>query len=118
MSNSSDARPTRVALVDAYSMGRYLLPALRPHGVECVFVQSPSPDVHLAKLPIPEGFADVVRHDGDVAATAAALRERGVGYVIAAGESGVELADQLSAELGTPGNGMTRPTARRNKYDM
>jgi biotin carboxylase len=118
MSNSSDAGPTRVALVDAYSMGRHLLPALRPHDVECVFVQSPSPDVHLAKMPIPDGFVDLVRHDGDVAATAAALRERGVGYVIAAGESGVELADQLSAALGTPGNGMTRPTSRRNKYDM
>jgi biotin carboxylase len=118
MSDSSDAGPTRVALVDAYSMGRHLLPALIPLGVECVFVQSPNPDVYLAKMAIPDGFVDLVRHDGDVAATAAALRERAVGYVIAAGESGVELADQLSAELGTPGNGMSRPTSRRNKYDM
>jgi biotin carboxylase len=38
--------------------------------------------------------------------------------VLAGSESGVELTDQLSAELGTPGNGMSRPTARRNKYDM
>lgn len=108
----------RVAFVDAYSMGRHLLPALRRHGTQCVHVQSPSPDVHLAKLPIPEGFVDNIRHDGDVAATANALRNRGVSHVIAAGESGVELADQLSAELGTPGNGMSLPTARRNKYDM
>jgi biotin carboxylase len=118
MPTSSGTRPTRVALVDAYSMGRHLLPALRRYGVECVHVQSPSPDVHLARLPIPEDFVDNVRHTGDVAATAAALRERAVGYVVSAGESGVELADQLAAELGTPGNGMSRPTARRNKYDM
>ena len=46
------------------------------------------------------------------------LREHGVSSVIAGNESGVELTDQLSVELGTPGNGMSRPTARRNKYDM
>jgi biotin carboxylase len=110
--------PTRVALVDAYSMGRLLLPALHRHGAECVHVQSPSPDIHLGRRPIPDGFVGNVRHVGDVVATASALRESGVSWVIAAGESGVELADQLSAELGTPGNGMSRPTARRNKYDM
>jgi biotin carboxylase len=118
MPTSSRAQTTRAALVDAYSMGRHLLPALHRHDVECVHVQSPSPDVHLARLPIPDGFVDNVRHDGDVVATASALRARGVSFVIAAGESGVELADLLSAELDTPGNGMSRPTARRNKYDM
>jgi biotin carboxylase len=118
MPTSSGARTTRVALVDAYSMGRHLLPALNRHDVECVHVKSQNPDVHLAQMTIPEGFADTVRHDGDLAATASALRERRIDYVIAAGESGVELADQLSAELGTPGNGMSRPTSRRNKYDM
>jgi biotin carboxylase len=118
MPTSFRARTTRVAFVDAYSMGRHLLPVLHRYGTECVHVQSPNPDVHLAQLPVPDGFVDNVRHDGDVVATASALRKRGVSYVIAAGESGVELADQLSAELGTPGNGMSRPTARRNKYDM
>ncbi|MFY1636528.1 ATP-grasp domain-containing protein [Solwaraspora sp. WMMB335] len=108
----------RVALVDAYSMGRHLLPVLGPLGVECVHVQSPAPDVHLAKLPVPDGFAAGVRHTGDLAATAAALREQRVSFVISAGESGVELADLLNAELGTPGNGMSRPSSRRNKYDM
>jgi biotin carboxylase len=87
-------------------------------GIECVHVQSPNPDVHLARLPFPEGFVANVRHDGDVAATASALRELGVGWVISSGESGVELTDRLAAELGTPGNGMSRPTSRRNKYDM
>ncbi|MFJ6618276.1 ATP-grasp domain-containing protein [Kitasatospora sp. NPDC091335] len=107
-----------MAFVDAFSMGRHLLPVLHRLGMECVHVQSPSPDVHMARLPFPEGFVADIRHDGDIDATAAALREQEVAWVIAAGESGVELADRLSAELGTPGNGMSRPTARRNKYDM
>ncbi|MEU3777872.1 ATP-grasp domain-containing protein [Streptomyces sp. NPDC032472] len=105
-------------MVDAYSLGRHLVPALRRHGMECVHVQSPNPDVHLGQMPVPDGFVTNIRHEGDVAATASVLREYGVGQVISGGESGVALADQLSAELGTPGNGMSRPAARRNKYDM
>ena len=118
MPSSSRARTQRVAFVDAFSMGRHLLPALHRLGMECVHVQSPNPDLYMARLPFPEGFVDNVRHHGDVAATASALREHGVRWVIASGESGVELADRLSAELGTPGNGVSRSTARRNKYDM
>ncbi|MFD3589187.1 ATP-grasp domain-containing protein [Streptomyces sp. NPDC058683] len=118
MPSSSPARAKRVAFVDAFSMGRLLLPVMNRLGIECVHVQSPNPDVHLARLPFPEGFVAKVRHDGDVAATASALRELGVGWVISSGESGVELTDRLAAELGTPGNGMSRPTSRRNKYDM
>lgn len=118
MPSSSRAHTRRVAFVDAFAMGRLLLPALHRLGLECVHVQSPSPDVHLARKPLPEGFVANVRHHGDIAATAAALREHAVDWVIASGESGVELADRLAAELGTPGNGMSWPTSRRNKYDM
>ncbi|MFG1914972.1 ATP-grasp domain-containing protein [Micromonospora sp. NPDC048898] len=118
MSEISPGRPTRVALVDAYSAGHQLVPALDRYGVECVHVRSPHPDIHAVKSKFPDGFVDDIRHDGDVAATAAELRRRGVSRVIAGGESGVELTDQLSAELGTPGNGMTRPGSRRNKYEM
>ena len=109
-------RTTRVAIVDSYRMGHTLLTALHGHGAECVHVYSPTPDVHLTYNL--DGFIDNIRHDGDVVATASALRKHGVSRVLAGSESGVELTDQLSAELGTPGNGMSRPTARRNKYDM
>ncbi|MGW5271508.1 ATP-grasp domain-containing protein [Streptomyces sp. NPDC004044] len=118
MPSSSGTQSKRVAFVDAFSLSRHLLPALSRFGVECVHVQSPNPDVHISRLPIPEGFVDQIRHEGDVAATASALREHGVGWVISVGESGVELTDRLAAELGTAGNGMSRPTSRRNKYDM
>lgn len=108
----------RVALVDAYSAGNLMVPALNREGVECVHVRSPEPDVNMVKLKFPDGFADDIRHEGDLAATAAALRAWEVGCVIAGGESGVELADRLNAELGTPGNGMSRPSCRRDKYEM
>jgi biotin carboxylase len=107
---------TRVAIVDSSSSGRFLPAALSRHGVECVHVRSLYPDVH---LPVStEGYVEFVRHDGDLAATASALRKLGVGRVVAGTESGVELADELNVELGTPGHGMSRPTCRRNKYDM
>ncbi|MCW2934454.1 MAG: hypothetical protein JWM19_5416 [Actinomycetia bacterium] len=116
MSTNSGARTTRVAIVDSYRAGHNLLTALRQHGTECVHVQSLNPDVHLKyKL---DGFIDNVRHDGDVVATASALHKYEISRVLAGSESGVELTDQLSADLGTPGNGMNRPTARRNKYEM
>lgn len=118
MSTISYGRTTRVALVDAYSTGHQLVPALNQHGVECVHVRSPHPNIHQIKSRFPDGFVDDIRHEGDVAATASVLREQRVSCVLPGAESGVPLADQLSAELGTPGNGMTRPASRRNKYEM
>jgi hypothetical protein len=81
-----------------------------------VHVLSPNPDIY--ETFDLDDYVGGVRYGGDLAATASVLHEYGVSRVIAAGDSGVELADRLSAELGTPGNGMSRPTARRNKYDM
>lgn len=106
----------RTAIVDAYGIARFLPAALARHGVHSVHVRSQHPDVHLAYRP--EDFAVDLQHSGDLAATAAALREQGVGFVVAGAESGVLLADALSAALGTPGNGMSRPLARRDKYEM
>ncbi len=118
MSTGSRTQTTRVALVDGYATGHQLVPAMNQHGAECVHVRSLHPDVHTVKAKFPDGYLDDIRFEGDIAATAAALRKWDVSCVVAGGESGVELADRLSAELGTPGNGMTRPDSRRNKYEM
>ncbi|MFE5818102.1 ATP-grasp domain-containing protein [Streptomyces sp. NPDC056479] len=105
-----------MAIVDAYSTGSLLPAVLDRYDIECVHVRSPNPDVILSSAP--EGFIDDVQDFGDVEATASVLRKHDVTHVIAGQEAGVELADRLSAELGTPGNGMSRPTARRNKHEM
>ncbi|GGV17763.1 ATP-grasp domain-containing protein [Kitasatospora herbaricolor] len=104
------------AVVDAYGIARFLPAALRRYGVEYLHVRSQEPDIHLAYRP--EDFTVDLQHEGDLAATAARLREHGVDFVVAGAESGVLLADALSAELGTPGNGMTRPASRRDKFAM
>lgn len=106
----------RCAIVDAYGIGRFLPAALRRYGVEPIHVRSQFPDVHLEYQP--EDFTVDIQHDGNIEATATQLRKQQVDFVVAAMESGVLLADALSAALGTPGNGMTRPAARRNKYKM
>jgi biotin carboxylase len=103
----------RVAVVDANGMAAHLPAALAGHGLETVRVRSEAPNVHLTGT-----LAADVRHRGDVAETAAALRHLDVGFVLAGTESGVLLADELSAALGTPGNGMTSPRARRDKFEM
>ncbi|MEE1751922.1 hypothetical protein [Streptomyces sp. SP18CS02] len=104
------------AIVDAYGIARYLPEALRRYGVAYIHVRSQSPDVHLTYRA--EDFDVDIEHRGDVAATARTLRDHGVGIVIAGAESGVLLADALSAELGTRGNGMSRPAVRRDKHGM
>ncbi|MFI0777325.1 hypothetical protein [Streptomyces sp. NPDC021212] len=104
------------AIVEAYGIARYLPRALRRYGVEYVHVRSQNPDIHLTYRP--QDFDVDIEHCGDVAATARSLRDHGVTIVIAGTESGVLLADGLSAELGTRGNGMTRPAARRDKHEM
>lgn len=106
-----------VAVVDADGIGSHLPGALARQGLGCVVVRSDTPDAGFARDADGAGSYDVV-HTGDVSATAAALRGRGVDFVVAGTESGVLLADALSAALGTPGNGMSRPTARRDKYAM
>ncbi|GGY97213.1 ATP-grasp domain-containing protein [Streptomyces poonensis] len=105
-----------VALVDAYGAGRLLPDALRLRGVDFVHVRSPFPDTRLAYRP--EDFAVDIQHTGELADTVRQLRELRVDSVVAAAESGVLLADELSAALGVPGNDLELSSARRNKFAM
>jgi biotin carboxylase len=104
------------AVVDANATGQFLPAAIEARGTRCVFVRSQGPPVSAwgdRHRPVTE-----VRHRGDVARTAAALRALGVDAVVAGGESGAELAAVLSGRLGLPGNGASRPSARRDKHEM
>ncbi|WP_328937119.1 ATP-grasp domain-containing protein [Streptomyces tauricus] len=112
---------TQVAVVDADGMGAFLPAALAREGVRSVRVRSDAPNPHLSPRPDRSGCSgpsSEVTHRGDLTATADALRRCGVDFVVAGAESGVLLADALSAELRTPGHGMRRPSARRDKYEM
>lgn len=104
------------AIVDAYRMANNIAPELRRYGIRCVHVESGLHEED--EYYQPQDFVSEFTHAGDVRATAAALRDAGVGIVLAGSECGVLLADELSAELGTPGNGMSRPRSRRDKHEM
>ncbi|GLZ81490.1 ATP-grasp domain-containing protein [Actinorhabdospora filicis] len=107
-----------VAIVDVYAPNRRLAPAFREAGYRVVRVQS-TPDPPLVYRAAPFDLSPYeanIAHDGDLAATVAALSAYAPEAVIAGGELGVELADALSEAMGTPGNGTALSPARRDKY--
>jgi biotin carboxylase len=106
-----------VVLVDAYAPSAKLTQAFLDHGCEVVRVQSTAevPPFYQGALSLDE-FADNIVHHGDLADTAAAVAKHEPVAVLAAGELGVTLADQLSETLGLPTNGTELSDARRDKY--
>jgi biotin carboxylase len=109
----------KTAIVDAYSTGRYLAPALHRHGAGTVHVQS---DPGLPRFYLdtyePGDFTAALVHDGDLRRTAEWLRGQGVDLIVAGSEPGVDLAERLAVRLGTPANGRDTPGARRDKALM
>jgi biotin carboxylase len=109
-----------VVVVDPYSSGNQLAPALRQAGLVpvAVTVFDGAPAVY-EKSFVPEDFASVFVHAGDVAETAARVRPLAPVAVLPGAESGVGLADRLAAVL-TPGraNDPALTAARRHKGAM
>jgi biotin carboxylase len=106
------------AIVDGYSVGRYLAERLAAQGVECVHVRS-SPDIlpSILRSYRPDGIVRDLGYVADVRATARTLRQLGVERVFPGTESGVEMAERLARAVGVPWN--TGPTnLRRDKSAM
>ncbi|WKD33857.1 ATP-grasp domain-containing protein [Streptomyces xanthophaeus] len=108
-----------VVLVDAYPSSFALAKAFMDEGCDVVRVQSTVdvPKCYQGDFDTSAFSADIV-HRGVPADTAAAVAEHRPVAVIAAGEYGVELADELSEELGLPTNGRRLSPARRDKFVM
>lgn len=106
-----------VALVDAYAPNGQLTAAFRAAGCDVVRVQSTArvPPFYRGGLSLDEFTGNIV-HLGDLGETAAAVGKHEPVAVLAAGELGVELADELSEALGLPTNGTALSLARRDKY--
>lgn len=109
-----------VVLVDVYRQARLIAPQFRAAGFDCVRVQS-TPEIPLVYraggVPL-DDFTDNIVIDDDVSVTVERVAKHRPLAVIAAGESGVELADLLSARLGLPTNGVRLSAARRDKFAM
>jgi biotin carboxylase len=109
----------RIAVVDGYATARFLVAELTARGAECVHVASgPNPPAAYRRVFDPTVYLQDLGHKSDVCATAAQLRTLGVEAVVAGAESGVELADVLNHELGTPGNNVSTVAVRRDKFAM
>lgn len=108
-----------LAIVDPYTLGVDLARTCASMGVRGVAVQSTSnvPPLFAGASQL-DALGTVVCHDGDLEATGTALARENAGWVLAAAESGVVLADRLADWLGVPSNGSAASSARRNKCLM
>jgi biotin carboxylase len=106
-----------VMIVDAYPPTRRLAPLFVRAGYQVVRVLSTPEPPSVYRTPFDRSpyLADIV-HRGDLAATADAVAAHRPTAVLAGGELGVELADQLSQALGLVSNGTALSAARRDKY--
>ena len=108
-----------IALVDPYSAGAMFAEALRARGVKCIAIESSQAMPKAMKSRFnPAVFWDIIRHENNYGQTLAAVRRHCPDFVLPGGESGVELAETLSDELGLPTNGAMLREARRDKYLM
>ncbi len=108
-----------VVIVDGYSAGNLLAPEFRSRGFDTVHVQS-TPEIWKVLLPTfrPDDFDRNLIFDGNVEALLAALKPLQPIGIIPGTETGVELADTLSAGLAIKSNGVKKSAARRNKFEM
>ncbi|MGI5468206.1 ATP-grasp domain-containing protein [Streptomyces sp. CA-132043] len=107
-------------VVDAYSTGRFLPAALAAHGIGTVHIDSaPGIGDRLVGAPCPPGrCAGRLTYRGDLDALVTAVRPYAAARVLPGNETGVDLADALSAQLGLPGNVVDGRRVRRDKYEM
>ena len=111
--------PQPVAVVDTFDAGFLFAKELHRRGYPCVNVISNDAiaDEILAKCE-PEYLHATVQHRGDIANTIQQLRDFGIKHILPGCETGVTVADALSAALGGITNGTALSEARRNKYLM
>jgi biotin carboxylase len=118
MTSSSQNGPA--VIVDPFSSGGFYAPAFKQAGVPVIAVLS-RPEPPAVYLPSfhPEDFPEVIRFAGDHEPVVRRLRQLAPRCVLPGADSGVELADELAAQV-TPevANDPTLISARRHKGDM
>ena len=108
-----------VVITDVYAPTRRLAPEFVKAGYEVLRVLStPEPPRGYAAAFDMSGYKATIVHAGDLSATVEAVAAHRPAAVVAGGELGVELADQLSEALGLLTNGTALSAARRDKYVM
>ncbi|MFI6341095.1 ATP-grasp domain-containing protein [Streptomyces sp. NPDC050535] len=117
---AAPAVPGVAAVVAPYGSGRHYAAEFASRGWKCVAVTHADdalPPLYRGALD-PTGYQRVVVHDGNIHATAHALRSLRVTAVVAGTEIGVPLAEELAHRLRLPGNDPATSSLRRDKGDM
>lgn len=106
-------------IIDAYSTGARLADELKLRGFACIHVQTSAEilDYDVDSFQ-PDDFQHLFVATQDLKALTDALAVFEPAFIIPGCESGVELADQLSELMGTPGNGTALSPCRRDKWHM
>lgn len=108
-----------IAIVDGYSTGRFFAPKLIQLGYQCIHVQS---SINLPQYFIstfnPEHYIENIVFQGNLADVYEKLSKYNIKFLFSGAESGVELSDKLSFDLGLVSNGVTLSAARRDKGKM
>ncbi len=111
-----------VAIVDAYSSGRYLAAEFRKNGFDVVHVQSEKvPLAVLVRSMIPNDFSDHYIYEGNEATLPETLLRRGVRSVIVGAETGVLVGDLLATAMNNIDSSVLSngfDYARRDKFLM
>lgn len=107
----------RIAIVDGYSTGRLLAPAIHALGGDTIHIASSPQPPEILQRSSGQGARAALPHDTPES-IARQLRERGVDAVLAGAESGVLFADELCHHLGLTWNVHRLSAARRDKYLM
>jgi hypothetical protein len=103
-------------VVHPYSTGRHLARAFGGHGWAPFAVVPERPlDICHPEALARDDYAAVITGGHDLNALTRALRDLGVGVLVAGCETGVELADELAARLGLAGNDPATSRRRRDK---
>lgn len=112
--------PARLAVVDGYSAGQYLLRAARERGLGAVHVRTTPAWLAAMRAPDLDAYDEsLVVVDGEpTAAQRDLLRRWGIVAVLPGQESAVEGADRLRAALGLAGNDPSTSAVRRDKFLM
>ncbi len=106
-------------IVDPFSTGKYIAPALISRGYKCVHIQSSKnlPSYLTASVRREDFIAHLV-YDNNLEFILEQLSGYQIKLCLPGSESGVEVADMLAEKLQTPSNGITLSAARRDKFLM
>lgn len=109
-------------VVDGYSSGALYAPLLKKKGYNVYHLSSTERTKNADRLTstfVTENYDRIFYHNGDIDQTISQLSSiKGLSYIVAGCETGVELADIISSALGLAGNGCELSAARRNKLLM